>query len=115
VQKLGVKNVIPVEPDPAADGLVISPGADRVATRGVTLAAAAGIAGGHAGVLCRADHVVRCLVTARANGIEADSPNRVVLRTRYDAKSARRGRAPGETPFPSICSEGPSGADHAIR
>jgi hypothetical protein len=89
LKELGVENVISVEPDVAADGAVIYLSTYGVAEKGLRLAAAAGVTVGHAGVLCHADHAVRCVLTARAAGITADVPEGAALPAGYDLESGQ--------------------------
>jgi hypothetical protein len=86
---MGVANVISVEPDIAPDGTVTYLSTAGVAAKGLTLARDAGIDPGHAGVLCFADHAVRCLLTARAAGLTADVPEGVDLPSEYDPESGQ--------------------------
>jgi hypothetical protein len=89
LNELGVRNVISIEPDTAGDGSVVYLSTAGVVQKGLRLAAEQGITVGHAGVLCQADHAVRCLMTAHAAGITADVPGGVALLTAYDAESGQ--------------------------
>jgi len=89
LEELGVERVISVEPDTAADGSVTYLSTAGVAEKGLRLAADAGVDPGHAGVLCHADHAVRCLMTARAAGMTADVPEGVELPSDYDPESGQ--------------------------
>lgn len=87
--ELGVADVISVEPDMAADGTITYLSTAGVAAKGLRLAAEAGVTVGHAGVLCFADHAVRCLMTARAGGMTADVPAGLELPAAYDTESGQ--------------------------
>ena len=89
LEALGVPNVISVEPDLAEDGTVTYLSTAGVTEKGLRLAAEAGMPPGHAGVLCHADHAVRCLMTARAAGLTADVPEGVDLPTAFDPESGQ--------------------------
>lgn len=86
---LGVAPVISVEPDVGDDGSVVYLSTAGVAEKGLRLAADAGVAVGRAGVLGHADHVVRCVLTARHTGLAADVPGGVELPTAYDGESGQ--------------------------
>ena len=86
---LGVTDVISVEPDIADDGTVTYLSTAGVAEKGLRLAAEAGITPGRAGVLCQADHAVRCVLTARRAGLTADVPEGVELPSGYDPESGQ--------------------------
>lgn len=89
LESLGVPGAISVEPDVAPDGTITYLSTSGVTEKGLRLAAEAGVAVGHAGVLCHADHAVRCLLTARARGLTADVPDGVVLPTAYEPESGQ--------------------------
>jgi hypothetical protein len=44
---------------------------------------------GRIGVLCEADHAVRCLLTVQAQGLTADVPEGVVLPSEFDPESGQ--------------------------
>jgi hypothetical protein len=89
LEDLGVEDVISVEPDVAADGTVTYLSTQGVAEKGLALAADAKVDPGRAGVLCFADHAVRCLRTAEAAGLDAAVPEGVELPATYDAESGQ--------------------------
>ncbi len=90
LEDLGVDDVISVEPDIAADGTVTYLSTQGVAEKGIALAADADIDPGRAGVLCFADHAVRCLRTAEAAGLEGPAvPEGVELPADYDPDSGQ--------------------------
>ncbi len=97
---IGVPDVISVEPDVAADGTVTYLSTAGVAENGKALAAAAGVDPGHAGVLCFADHAVRCLMTAEAADLDAAVPEGVALPTDYDPESGQTWTRSVETWIP---------------
>ncbi len=86
---LGVAGVISVEPDVADDGSVVYLSTLGVVEKGLALAGAAGIVVGRAGVLGHADHVVRCVMTARHVGLHADAPDGAALPSAYDRESGQ--------------------------
>ena len=86
---LGVTEVISVEPDVAPDGMVTYLSTAGVIDKGLRLAAAASVDVGQVGVLGFADHVVRCLLTARVAGLTADVPAGVTLPSSYDPESGQ--------------------------
>jgi hypothetical protein len=86
---LGVANVISVEPDIDDAGTITYLSTAGVVSKGLTLAAAAGVAVGRAGLLAHADHGVRGLSTAAAAGLDAAVPEGVTLPVMYDAKSGQ--------------------------
>jgi hypothetical protein len=90
LNELGVRNVISIENDTARDGSAVYLSTAGVVQKGLRLAAEKGIPVGHAGVLCQADHAVRCLMTAHAEGITADVPGGVALFTAYDTESGQQ-------------------------
>ncbi len=89
LEQLGVPNVISVEPDIAADGTVTYLSTVGVTEKGQRLAVEAGVDPGRAGVLCFADHAVRCQMTMRAAGLTAEVPEGVALPNDYDAESGQ--------------------------
>lgn len=89
LEEMGVPDVISVEPDVAADGTVTYLSTKGVADKGLTLAEEAGVPVGQAGVLCFADHAVRCLLTAEAAGMTAGVPAGVELPDEYDPESGQ--------------------------
>lgn len=89
LEQLGVKDVISVDPDVAADGTVTYLSTKGVAEKGLGLLRDRGEVPGHAGVLCFQDHAVRCLLTARALGLTADVPKGADLPDEYDAQSGQ--------------------------
>ena len=86
---LGVEGVISVEPDVATDGSVVYLSTAGVTAKGLRLAADAGLAVGHVGVVAHIDHAVRCLLTARAAGLAADVAADMALPTAYDPQSGQ--------------------------
>lgn len=89
LEDLGVEDVISVEPVVAPDGTVTYLSTAGVAEAGLQLAADAGIDPGHAGVLCFADHAVRCILNAESVGLTADVPEGVDLPADYDPESGQ--------------------------
>jgi hypothetical protein len=86
---LGVPDVVVVGPDVQPDGTIRYLSTAGVIEKGVRLAEEAGIPVGRIGVLCQADHAVRCLPTVRAQGLTADVPEGVVLPTEFDRESGQ--------------------------
>lgn len=86
---MGVEGVISVEPDVAADGTVTYLSTAGVAAKGLQLAADAGLTVGQAGVLCFADHAVRCVMTAEAAAMTAAVPDGAELPSEYDPESGQ--------------------------
>lgn len=89
LEELGVDDVISVEPDIAADGTVTYLSTQGVAEKGLRLLTDEGLDPGTAGVLCFADHAVRCLRTAEAAGLDAAVPEGVELPADYDLESGQ--------------------------
>lgn len=89
LDRLGVDDVISVEPEFAADGTISYLSTAGVAEKGLRLAKERGITVGHAGVLAFADHAVRCVLTARDAGMTADVPEGVELPHDYDPQSGQ--------------------------
>ncbi len=89
LEALGVTGVISVEPDITDEETVSYLSTAGVAEKGLRLAAEVGITPGHAGVLCQADHAVRCVLTARRAGLTADVPEGVELPSGYDPESGQ--------------------------
>lgn len=87
--ELGVTDAISVDADVAADGTITYLSTAGAVAKGLRLAAEAGVTVGHAGVLCFAEHAVRCLMTARAAGMTADVPAGVELPATYDPESGQ--------------------------
>lgn len=88
--KLGVADVISVGPDVAADGTLTYRSTAGAVAKGVSLARAAGVDIGTAGILGHADHATRCVLTARAGGLaSAAVPEGVTLPTVYDIHSGQ--------------------------
>lgn len=85
----GVGGVTPIEPDVGPDGEVVYLSTAGVAEKAVTLATDAGDELGTVGVLCFADHIGRCLLTAEAAGMEAVLPDGVELPATYDPDSGQ--------------------------
>lgn len=86
---LGIADVISVTPDRGADGSVVYLSTAGVIEKGRRLAEAAGVDTGRAGLLAHADHAGRCLLTARAAGLDAVVPDSVDLPAEYDAASGQ--------------------------
>lgn len=89
LEDLGVRDVIPVEPDVAADGTVTYLSTVGVAQKGLTALRSRGGEPGHAGVLCFRDHAVRCELTMRSIGLTADVPAGIELPDDYDPESGQ--------------------------
>jgi len=89
LETLGVPRVISVEPDQADDGSVNYLSTAGVLAKGGRLAAEAGIVIGKAGVLGQADHASRCVITAKAEGLDAAIPAGVRLPSGYDPESGQ--------------------------
>jgi hypothetical protein len=88
---LGIENVVSVEPVVGADGTTTYLSTAGVVDEGRRLAGSADLDVGsaRAGVLCFADHAVRCVMTARAAGLDAGTPTGVELPTEYDSESTQ--------------------------
>lgn len=89
LQKLGVADVISVEPDTAPDGSVVYLSTAGVADKGLRQLTAAGTEPGQAGVLCFRYHAERCVLTARAAGLTTDVPEGADLPSKFDPKSGQ--------------------------
>lgn len=100
LEEMGVEDVISVEPDIAADGTVTYLSTTGVAEKGLGLLADEGIEPGHAGVLCFADHAVRCVLSAEDAGLTADAPAGVLLPLDYDPESGQEWTRSRETWIP---------------
>jgi hypothetical protein len=82
----GVPGVTSIEPTVDADGKVV-----YLSTRGVAdvVAGSGEAARGRIGVICFADHQGRCLLTARAAGLDATAIEGVELPATYDPESGQ--------------------------
>jgi 5'-nucleotidase len=88
--ELGVDGVIPIGPDIAADGTVTYLSTAGVIEKGLRLAAEQGVEVGQPGVLCFADHVARCVATARSAGLaSAAMPADIEPPSAYDPDSGQ--------------------------
>ncbi|WP_426574417.1 hypothetical protein [Aquihabitans sp. McL0605] len=85
----GVAGVTSIEPKVAADGATTYLSTAGVAEQAVADASAAGKPLGTVGVVCFADHAVRCASTATQAGMHAVVPEGVHLPTAYDAQSGQ--------------------------
>ena len=85
----GVPDVISVEPDVAADGVVTYLSTVGVIDKGTSLARDAGVDTSYVGVAGHADHVVRCVSSTRAAGLTADVPAELDLPTAFDTRSGQ--------------------------
>lgn len=89
LDRLGVRGVISVGPDFAADGTVSYLSTAGVVDKGLRVAAEQGVHVGRAGIVCFADHAVRCVLTALAAGMTAAVPDGVELPSDYDPDSGQ--------------------------
>ncbi len=86
----GVPDVVSIEPVVGADGAVTYLSTSGVTDQVVAAADAAGTDLGRVGVVGFADHVVRCVMTATASGIEdAVVVDGLALPTAYDPESGQ--------------------------
>jgi hypothetical protein len=85
----GVPYVVMIGPDIEPDGTIRYLSTAGVIEKGLRMADEAGITVGRTGVLCQADHAVRCLLTLRAQGLTADVPEGVVLPAEFDPESGQ--------------------------
>jgi len=89
LQRHGVERVTSIDPVVGPDGTLVYLSTAGVAEAIVQHAAAAGIVLGAVGVIGFADHAVRCVLTARAAGLDAGVPVGVVLPSAYDPESGQ--------------------------
>jgi len=85
----GVAEVTSVDPDTGPDGEVIYLSTAGVAEKAVGLADEQGVDLGQVGVICFADHVGRCVLTAEGAGMDAAVPEGVDLPSTYDPRSGQ--------------------------
>lgn len=83
----GVRDVTSIEPLIGPDGIPVYLSTAGVAEQIVQRAAEAGVDLGRSGVVCFADHVQRCVLTAEAAGLDATVPKKLVLPSTYDPQS----------------------------
>ena len=100
LEDLGVEDVISVEPDVSTDGSVVYLSTTGVAEKGLRLLEDEGTDPGHAGILCFADHAVRCVLSAEDTGLQADVPEGVELPSEYDPESGQEWTRQRETWIP---------------
>jgi hypothetical protein len=84
-----VPDVTSIEPDTGPDGEVIYLSTAGVAEKAVALADEQGVDLGQVGVICFADHVGRCVLTAEGAGMDAAVPEGVDLPSTYDPRSGQ--------------------------
>lgn len=84
-----VPDVVSIEPVVGADGKTVYLSTAGVAEDIVKRAGEAKVDLGTVGVVCFADHVVRCVETAKAAGMDATVPESIDLPTEYDPESAQ--------------------------
>jgi hypothetical protein len=89
LQADGVKRVTSIDPVVGPDGQLVYLSTAGAATAMVQRAAAAGVDLGTVGVMGFADHVVRCVLTARGAAMDAAVPSGVVLPKTYDPQSGQ--------------------------
>lgn len=89
LQAQGVKRVTSIDPEIGPDGQVVYLSTAGVADQILQKAQAAGVDLGTVGVIGFADHVVRCVLTAKAAGITAGVPKGVPLPSAYDPESGQ--------------------------
>jgi len=89
LQTQGVKRVTSIDPEVGPDGRVVYLSTAGVADQIVQKAQAAGVDLGTVGVIGFADHVVRCVLTAKAAGMTAAVPKGVTLPSAYDPESGQ--------------------------
>jgi hypothetical protein len=85
----GVPNVVAIEPQVGTDGQVVYLSTAGVAEQAARKAEAGGVEMGRVGVVCFADHVGRCLLTASAAGMDAVRPAGIDPPDTYDPESAQ--------------------------
>ena len=86
---LGVANVVSIKPGVGADGKEIYLSTAGVADKAVQDAGAASRPLGTVGVICFADHAVRCVLTAETAGMDAVVPKGADLPDTYDPQSGQ--------------------------
>lgn len=86
--KHGMKDIVPVHPSKGPDGKTIYLSTDGVAKAVVAHAGSAG-ALGKVAVIGHRDHVKRCVLVSRDNGMAAAVAREVALPVQYDAQSAQ--------------------------
>jgi len=89
LQAQGVKRVTSIDPDIGPDGKIVYLSTAGVADQVNQKAQAAGVDLGTVGVIGFADHVVRCVLTAKAAGMTAGVPKGVTLPSAYDPESGQ--------------------------
>jgi len=89
LQAQGVKRVTSIDPEIGPDGQLVYLSTAGVADQVVQKAQAAGVDLGTVGVIGFADHVVRCVLTAKAAGMTAAVPKGVTLPSEYDPESGQ--------------------------
>lgn len=89
LEERGVPDVVSIEPEVGPDGEVVYLSTSGVTDAVVARAAADGIELGTVGVVGFADHVVRCVATAAASGMDAVVVEGVDLPADYDPESGQ--------------------------
>jgi hypothetical protein len=87
--RLGVKDVISVEPEVAPDGSVVYLSTPAVAEEGLQIARSRGLDMGTAGVVCVADMAATCLLSMDRLDVPAVVPAGVELPDEYDPLSGQ--------------------------
>ena len=85
----GVRRVTPIDPEVGPDGEVVYLSTAGVVAQADVEARAGGVELGVVGVIGFADHVMRCVLTVEAAGLEAGVPAGVELPSAYDPESAQ--------------------------
>jgi len=89
LEAAGVKHVTSIDPIVGPDGKLVYLSTAGVAEQVLAKAHAAGVDLGTVGVIGFADHVVRCVLTAKAAGMTTAVPKGVVLPRTYDPESSQ--------------------------
>lgn len=87
--ELGVSRVTSIEPEVGSDGEVVYLSTAGVVAQADAEARAAGVELGVMGVIGFADHVMRCVLTVEAVGLDAGVPAGAELPSAYDLASAQ--------------------------
>lgn len=87
--KHGMKDIVPIHPSKGPDGKTIYLSTDGVA-KAVVAHAGSAQALGKVGVVGHRDHVKRCVLVSRENGMAAAAVREVALPVDYDAQSAQQ-------------------------
>lgn len=90
LQARGVPDVVSIEPEVGSDGQQVYLSTSGVTDQIVARAAADGVELGTVGMVCHADHLVRCIMTAEGSGMTTVVPvDGIELPTAYDPESGQ--------------------------